>query len=87
MIVNAVVVLFATLSSLLGSPDSGSVRPVQQRADSCVLAIDGRDVREFANADNALRLDVGDVVQIDALSVEPGKAQVNASVSGTVQMK
>ncbi|HEY5423082.1 MAG TPA: hypothetical protein VIK05_06425, partial [Ilumatobacteraceae bacterium] len=68
---NAVIVLFATLSSLLGSPDSGSVRPVQQRADSCVLAIDGRDVRDFANADNALRLDVDDVVQIDALSVEP----------------
>ena len=72
MIVKAVAVLFATLSSLLGSPAGGStVRTLQERADGCVLAIDGHDVRDFAQADNALRLDVNDVVQIDALSVEP----------------
>ncbi len=43
----------------------------QGRAGQCRLAIDGHDVSEFAAADNALRLNVDDVVQIDALSSEP----------------
>ena len=43
----------------------------RRRAGECVLAINGHDVREFADADNALRLNVDDVVQIDALSSEP----------------
>ena len=39
------------------------------RADECLLAINGHDIREYSDADAALRLNVNDVVQIDALSV------------------
>lgn len=65
------VVLVAAWSSLMSplelrTPESMTSR----RAGDCLLAIDGRDVREFADADNALRLNVHDTVQIDALSSE-----------------
>jgi CHAT domain len=66
------VALLAAWSSLLApldmtTPDSTTGR----RAGECLLAIDGRDIREFADADNALRLNVDDSVQIDALSSDP----------------
>ena len=65
-------VVLAAWSGLVGPPDVRAALPAAvQRADDCVLAIDGHDVREFANADNALRLNVNDIVQIDALSSVP----------------
>ena len=66
------VVLLAMFSGLVGRMDtSTTTSTTQRRAEQCALFIDGRDVREFADSDNALRLDVDDVVQIDALSLEP----------------
>ena len=65
-------VVLAAWSGLVGPLDVGGVAPITaQRADECVLAIDGHDAREFADADNSLRLNVDDVVQIDALSSVP----------------
>ncbi len=65
-------VVLAAWSGLVGPLDVGAAAPIAvRRADDCVLAIDGHDVREFADADNALRLNVDDIVQIDALSSVP----------------
>ena len=65
-------VVLAAWSGLVGPLDVGGVAPIAaQRADECVLAIDGHDARELADADNALRLNVDDIVQIDALSSVP----------------
>jgi CHAT domain len=67
-----VLALLVGWSSMFGSPASNSADMVSQhRAGRCVLAIDGRDVRDFDDPDNALRLNVDDIVQIEALSEEP----------------
>ena len=66
------VALLTAWSSLLAPLGSNAPESAQRlRADECLLAIDGRDIREFDDADRALRLDVNDTVQIDALSIEP----------------
>ncbi|MEO8267208.1 MAG: CHAT domain-containing protein [Ilumatobacteraceae bacterium] len=65
-------VVLAAWSGFVGPVDAGEAATVfVQRADDCVLAVDGHDVREFADADNAVRLNVSDIVQIDALSSVP----------------
>ena len=65
-------VVLAAWSGLVGPFEVRAAAPLAvQRADDCVLAIDGHDVREFADADHALRLNVDDTVQIDALSAVP----------------
>ena len=67
-----IIALVAAWSSLVGPLVVSSPESVpQRRAGECQLLISGRDVGEFADADNALRLDVNDVVQIDALSLQP----------------
>ena len=67
-----VFVVLAAWSGLVGPLEVRAAAPLAvQRADDCVLAIDGHDVREFADADHALRLNVDDIVQIDALSAVP----------------
>ena len=61
-----------------------------RRAEECLLAINGRDIREFADADNALRLDVDDTVQIDALSSEPTsvtKISVDLPIGPSIPVK
>ena len=64
--------LLTLVSSVVAPSESAaSVSTRALRADECLLAINGHDVREFAEADAALRLDVNDIVQIDALSSEP----------------
>ena len=66
------VVLLAAWSGIVGPAELRTTALSSlQRAGECVLAIDGHDVHDFANADNALRLNVDDIVQIDALSSEP----------------
>ena len=66
------VALFTAWSSLVAPVGSHAPGPgTQLGAVECVLAINGHDAREFAQADAALRLDVNDIVQIDALSAEP----------------
>ena len=69
MIFVVLLVGWSSLISPLGvtAPDSTPAR----QAGECLLAVDGRDIREHADTDNALRLDADDVVQIDALSSEP----------------
>ncbi len=69
MIFLALVTVWSSLVGPLGMtmPESST----QRLASACLLAIDGRDVADFAVADNALRLDVNDTVRIDALSSEP----------------
>ena len=68
-------VLLAAWTSLVGALDTRAAEAVSsRRAEECLMAINGRDIREFADADNALRLDVDDSVQIDALSSEPTSA-------------
>ena len=65
-------VVLAAWSGLVGPLEVHTAVPIAvQRADECVLAVDGHDVREFADADQALRLNVDDIVQIDALSSVP----------------
>ncbi|MEP7115800.1 MAG: hypothetical protein ABI862_21225, partial [Ilumatobacteraceae bacterium] len=65
------VVLVAALSSLMSPLELRTPESITtQRAGDCLLAINGRDVRDFADADDALRLNVHDTVQIDALSSE-----------------
>ncbi len=66
-----VLALMAAWSSLLTPLPSSQPPTPYHRAGECVLAINGHDVAEFANADDALRLNADDVVQIDALSAEP----------------
>ena len=67
-----VFVVLAAWSGLVGPLEVRAAAPLAvQRADDCVLAIDGHDVREFADPDHALRLNVDDIVQIDALSAVP----------------
>jgi hypothetical protein len=65
-------VLLTLWSSVVGP--MGSNPPVSTRdlrADECLLAINGHDVRDYSDSGDALRLNVNDVVQIDALSIEP----------------
>ncbi len=69
MIVFLVLAAWSGLAGLL-DPSTAASMP-QRRAEVCVMAVDGRDIREFADPDNALKLDVDDFVQIDALSLEP----------------
>jgi hypothetical protein len=69
VILLALFTLWSSVVAPLGSNSPVSTRVL--RAEECLLAIDGHDVREYSDAHNALRLNVNDVVQIDALSVEP----------------
>jgi CHAT domain len=65
-------VLLMAWTGLVGPSGMTTSAPARlQRASECLLAVDGRDIREFDDADNALRLDVDDTVQIDGLSLEP----------------
>ena len=74
MIIVAVLASWSGFVGVVGAApmNAGQAEPRSGlRAGECVMAIDGRDVRDFADADNALRLRVDDVVRIDALSLEP----------------
>jgi hypothetical protein len=68
VILLALLTLVSSVVAPLESDPSVSMREL--RADECLLAINGHDVREYSAADAALRLNVNDVVQIDALSAE-----------------
>ena len=69
MILVLVLTAWASLVNVAGQITSEPAST--RRADECLLAINGRDIREFEDSDNALRLDVDDTVQIDGLSSEP----------------
>ena len=78
-------------SGLVGPPAARIPESMaHHRAGQCLLAINGRDVHEFADADDALRLNVDDVVQIDALSEEPSSVthiSVDLPIGPSVEIK
>jgi CHAT domain len=91
VILVALLTMWSSLVGPLGSAADTTPRTtVDSRAAECLLAIDGQDVRGFADADEALRLDVHDVVQIDALSAEPTSITyiaVDLPIGPSIQVK
>lgn len=69
------VAVLAAWAGLIGPlPASTAGESPQRRAGACSLALNGQDVGAFAEPDNAWRLDVHDVVQIEASVSQPTSA-------------